>query len=199
MQDREIAKGKIRTFDLVRCGLFAALLAVGAFLKIVLPIGPFLVTFSLQFFFALLAGFLLGAKQGALSVLVYLLIGLLGAPVFAHGGGPSYLLRPTFGFLLGFLAAAFVAGALTEHSRKRVFGRFVFAGFLAECAYYLIGLVYYFLVFNFVLTDGSTIGIAELLSVWCVSTFLPDFSLVLLSAFAAARLSPFLAALRGDL
>ena len=55
-----------RTTDIVLCGMFVALMAVGAFIKIMLPLGLFQVTFSLQFFFALLAGFLLGAERGCM-------------------------------------------------------------------------------------------------------------------------------------
>ena len=102
------SKQKMTTVEIVYCGMFAALMAVGAFIKIMIPLGVFEVTFSLQFFFALLAGFFLGAKRGFTSVLVYLIIGLIGVPVFAHGGGPAYVLKPTFGFLIGFAFAALV-------------------------------------------------------------------------------------------
>ena len=74
--------------------------------------------FTLQWFFVLMAGFLLGAKLASLSVIVYLCIGLVGVPVFAAGGGPTYILRPGFGFLLGFVFAAFLIGAITEKLKK---------------------------------------------------------------------------------
>lgn len=74
--------------------------------------------FTLQWFFVLMAGFLLGAKLASLSVIVYLCIGLVGVPVFAAGGGPTYILRPGFGFLLGFVLAAFLIGAITESLKR---------------------------------------------------------------------------------
>ena len=111
---------KIQTLTL--CGLFTALVAIGAFIQITIPVQPLPMHFTLQFYFALLAGFLLGGKYGSLSVGIYLLIGLCGIPVFASGGGPSYLLRPTFGFLLGFFFTAAVVGRLTEIFRPK--GRF---------------------------------------------------------------------------
>ena len=110
-----------RTTDIVLCGMFVALMAVGAFIKIMLPLGLFQVTFSLQFFFALLAGFLLGAERGCMSVIVYLITGLIGIPIFAHGGGIGYLLKPTFGFLIGFAAAAAVCGYIAK--KVGAFGR----------------------------------------------------------------------------
>ena len=189
----EHVQGKDRTLttaDVVNCGLFVALIAVGAFIKIMIPLGVFQVTFSLQFLFALLAGYLLGARRGAICVLAYLIIGLVGVPIFAHGGGPGYLLRPTFGFLIGFLVAAYIAGLLTERAGKRTFLRLLLAGFAGEMGYYLCGLVYYYILFNYILSNGLTIGLKELISVWFLSTVIPDFVLVVLAAVLALRLTP---------
>ena len=107
---------------LVLCGFFAALMAVGAFIKIMIPLGIWQVTFSLQIFFALLSGMLLGSVSGFTSVAVYLIIGLTGVPIFAHGGGLAYVMKPTFGFLLGFAAAAYVSGKVLELAGKRDIG-----------------------------------------------------------------------------
>ena len=78
---------KLSTKSLILCSLFAALIAVGAFIKIPIPVVPF----TLQVLFTTLAGLLLGPKLGAISVGIYLLIGLIGIPVFTQGGGPSYI------------------------------------------------------------------------------------------------------------
>ena len=88
--------------DLTLGGLFTALIGVGAFLKITIPVQPVPMHFTLQFFFVLLAALLLGSKRAFASVLTYLVIGLCGIPVFATGGGPAYLLKPTFGFVTVF-------------------------------------------------------------------------------------------------
>jgi biotin transport system substrate-specific component len=148
------------------------------------------VTFSLQFFFALLAGFLLGAKRGLAAVGCYLLIGLAGVPVFAHGGGLMYLMKPTFGFLIGFAAAAYVAGKISETLPGNGYLKLLFAAFWGEMAYYLCGLVYYYLMFNLVVSKDIGIGFAELISVWFLSTVVPDFILCVLAAGAALRLRP---------
>lgn len=81
-------------------------------MRIDIPVQPFPMHFTLQFFFVLLAGYVLGARRGAACVCVYLAVGLAGIPVFAAGGGPAYLIRPTFGFLIGFVAAAWITGKL---------------------------------------------------------------------------------------
>ena len=98
------------------CSLFTALIAIGAFLQIPLPNFDY---FTLQFFFVLMAGMLLGARLGALSAALYVLIGLLGIPVFAAGGGISYVLRPSFGFLLGFIVTAFCSGWIMQHGQRK--------------------------------------------------------------------------------
>ena len=142
MNNDKSAKRGVKTTDIVYCGMFASLMAVGAFIKIMIPIGIWEVTFSLQFFFALLAGFLLGSRRGLAAVGCYLLIGLAGVPVFAHGGGLMYLMKPTFGFLIGFAAAAYVAGRIAETLPGNGYLKLLFAAFWGEMAYYLCGLVY---------------------------------------------------------
>jgi biotin transport system substrate-specific component len=98
-------KGK----DIAFVSLFAALTAVGAFISI--PLGP--VPFTLQVLFVLLSGAILGALFGALSQIVYLLLGVIGLPVFAGGtSGIGHLFGPTGGYLFGFVFASFVVGAL---------------------------------------------------------------------------------------
>jgi biotin transport system substrate-specific component len=96
--------------------LFAALIAAGTFVAIPLPFSPAPVT--LQNLFAMLAGLCLGPLLGSLSVALYLAAGALGAPVFAGAsGGMVRLLGPTGGYLLGYLAAALVAGLAAGRPR----------------------------------------------------------------------------------
>ncbi len=72
------------------------------------PGGPVPVT--MQNLFVVMSGMLLGPRAGATSQAVYLLMGLMGLPVFSGGGGPGYVMSPTFGYLLGFIAASAVSG-----------------------------------------------------------------------------------------
>ena len=110
-----------RTHAAVLVALFGVLTAVGAFIRVPLPTG---VPFTLQVPAVLLAGLLLGPRLGAASQAAYLAVGLLGLPVFAGGGGPGYVLSPTFGFLVGFVAAApavgLVAGDPVRSGNARV-------------------------------------------------------------------------------
>lgn len=99
---------------LIGVAIFALATAVGARVAIPLPGTP--VPFTLQVLCVLLAGALLGARLGAASQLLYVLLGVLGAPLFAFGGGPAYLLGPTGGYLLAFPLAAWAVGALAPRS-----------------------------------------------------------------------------------
>ena len=133
---------KLKTKELTTCALFAALIAIGAFIKVDIPLPMYTMHFTFQWFFVLMAGFLLGAKLATVSVIVYLSIGLVGVPVFAAGGGPAYIFRPGFGFLLGFVLAAFVIGTITEKVGKNHKGMFLMASVAGLVTYYTIGAIY---------------------------------------------------------
>lgn len=99
---------------LTRAALFAALMSVSAFIRI--PLGP--VPLTMQTFVALVAGYSLGPAAGAASMTLYVAVGLAGLPVFSTGGGPAYILSPTFGYLIGFIVSAAVTGSLARLNRR---------------------------------------------------------------------------------
>ena len=136
MREKAVSRSREHSKDVALCGLFAALVAVGAFIKVVIPTGADTMNFTLQWFFVMLAAFLLGSRRAFTSVGVYLLIGLAGVPIFARGGGPAYLLRPTFGFLLGFLLAAWVMGKVCECLNSWKMGALMTAATAGYVVYY---------------------------------------------------------------
>ena len=140
----------MKTHSLILTALFAALTAVGAFLKIPFPLSAI----TLQFFFTAMAGTLLGKKYGALSQAVYVLLGLVGVPIFALGGGFSYVFQPTFGFLLGLIPSAWVIGSLAR--RPLTFWRSVTAMLAGLAVLYAIGVPYMALIANAYLGKGLT-------------------------------------------
>src|SRR3712207_2857288 len=99
-----MSKKRISKRDLTMTALFVTLITVGAFIRIPLPNCPF----TLQILFTTLAGIILGSRLGAVSVGIYIILGLIGVPVFTSGGGPGYILHPTFGYLVGFMVGAYV-------------------------------------------------------------------------------------------
>lgn len=108
------------TYDATLVVLGSVLIAASAQLAVVLPLYISPVPITGQTFAVLLLGALYGSKRGAATVLAYLAEGLAGLPVFAGGaGGLHHLLGPTGGYLLGFIAAAFVVGLLAERRWDR--------------------------------------------------------------------------------
>ena len=99
-----------QTRMLALAALFAVVTAAANFIKI--PVG--VVPITLLFFATALAGVLLGPRWGAVSQVVYVVLGLVGLPIFTGGGGLGYVLQPSFGFLLGLIPAAWVIGMLTR-------------------------------------------------------------------------------------
>jgi len=143
----------------VYASLLAALTAAGAYM--IIPIGP--VPISLQTLFVYLTGLLLGSRWGAAGVAVYLLAGACGLPVFAGGtGGIGRLLGPTGGYLLGYLAAAFIIGFITERAPRRrlVDAAAMIAGTLVI---YAPGVVWLKIVTGMTFSQAVTLGMLPFL------------------------------------
>lgn len=177
----------MRVVDLVYCGLFATLMMIGANITAFAPflmIGGVPITF--QSFFAILAGLLLGAKRGALACAVYMLVGLAGAPVFSKfSGGFSYILMPTFGFVVSFIVAAYVAGWIVEKWKSK--RAYVVASVVALLINYLIGTnwLYVAYLFWFAAPEGFTYRLAW---IWMAAPFIKDLVLLIFAGFFAYRL-----------
>jgi biotin transporter BioY len=129
-----------------RAFIYDAILVVGGSLFIALcaqftlHIGP--VPITGQTLGVLLIGMLLGSRRGSLSVLAYLAEGIAGLPVFAPGGpmGFARLVGPTGGYLLGFVAAAYVTGLLAERGWDRKLTTALMAMLVGNVAIYACGL-----------------------------------------------------------
>lgn len=169
--------------------VFAALTAAGAFIR--MPLFP--VPFTLQNLCAVMAGMALGARAGSMSQAVYLAMGLMGLPVFSGGGGPGYVVSPTFGYLLGFLAAPAVSGLLTRNRALTPVNTAV-ASVAGMLAIYLAGVPYLACYLAFVLDKPGAFRIALETG---FAVFLPGDALkCLLLAMVMPRLAPALKKLR---
>ena len=141
-----------KTRMMILTDLFAALTAIGAFLKI--PLG--ITSITLQFFFTAMAGVLLGPKWGALSQIVYVALGLVGLPIFTMGGGFGYVFQPTFGFLLGLIPAAWVVGAAAGESLDP--RRMALASLAGLAVLYAVGMPYMALILNGYMGKGMSVS-----------------------------------------
>ena len=171
---------KQKTRNLTLCALFAALCAVCSQIAIPLPMVPI----NLALFAVHLAGALLGARYGTLSMLIYLILGLVGVPVFqGFKAGPSALFGPTGGYIIGYLAAAAVIGFTTSRFGYR-FHTLCIGMAIGVILCYTIGTIWFIIIMN--------VGILESLSS-CVFPFLPgDIVKILLAAVLTKRLYPVL-------
>ncbi len=175
---------KLTAKEMTLCAFFTVLIAVGAFIKVPIPVVPF----TLQLFFTMMAGLLLGSRLGALSVGLYAVLGLTGLPVFADGGGFWYLLKPTFGYILGFILGTYVTGQMTENQESLTFSKILAANFAGLAIVYAMGMLYYYLISNFVI--DAPIGLWPLF-LYCFLLVVPgDICLCFLAAGMAKRLKP---------
>ncbi|WP_459501639.1 biotin transporter BioY [Bacillus sp. C1] len=141
---------QLRALDLSIAAMFVALMALGAN---IVSWAPFLqvagVPLSMQPFFAILAGLLLGSRLGALSMTVYMLLGVAGAPIFAKfQAGFSALLDPTGGFIIAFIIVAYITGKLVEQKEKPKFATFAIASAIGIILTYIIGTTYMYVAVN---------------------------------------------------
>ncbi len=179
-----LGKRKGKAQELVYCGIFTALIAVGAFIKVPVPVVPF----TLQFLFTMLAGLLLGSRMGAVSVAVYMLLGLAGLPIFTEGGGIWYVLKPSFGYIIGFCIGAYVTGKMAEKMRKLTMAGYLLANFTGLFIVYGTGMMYYYIICNYVI--DTPIGVWPLF-LYCFLLAVPgDICLCILAALLAKRIRP---------
>lgn len=136
--------------------MFVALIVVSGLISVPIPFTQ--VEISLQTATVLAAGMILGGADGAIASLVYILMGLVGLPVFTKGGGLGYVVMPSFGYLIGFPVGAFITGALCGRM-KRVSRVKAFASALVGMIpVYLIGATYQVLILYYY--TGSTLAAA---------------------------------------
>lgn len=169
----------MKTKHLVYAALFAALIAVGAQIRV--PLGP--VPFTLQVPMVLLCGMLLGKKYGLIAVVVYLGVGLVGVPVFAGSGGFGTVLSPTFGFILGFIPGVVV----TALGGNEKYGKMILFSILGMIVIFICGVLYFAMIMNTVI--GTPMGIKEVLMVAVVPFLIKDILLAVLTVIFAKTLT----------
>lgn len=159
------ARSLIRNVALV----FSGACAVGALAQVSIPMWP--VPITGQTLGVMLVGAILGARRGASSLATYAGLGLLGIPWFANfGGGLSYALKPSFGFIVGFIVTAWVMGSLCERRWDRRMGGALVAFGAASLIPFAIGVPWMWANLHFYL--GKSLTFAETMYVGFVP-FIP--------------------------
>ena len=160
------------------------MIAAGAFIKIPVPVVPF----TLQYLFTMLAGLFLGSRRGMISVVAYMLLGLAGLPIFSEGGGIWYIFKPSFGYIIGFCLGTYVTGLIAERLKQKTVFRYLLANLAGLMIVYTCGMVYYYVICNYVI--DTPIGIWPLI-LYCFLLAVPgDIALSVLGAVIAKRVRP---------
>ncbi len=188
LKDQQKRKKVIKqnTKMLARCAIFVALIAVGAFIKIPIPVVPF----TLQVLFTTLTAYIMGVKWGTATISIYVFMGLIGIPIFTQGGGFMYVVKPTFGYLIGFILGTFITAFIIEKSKTKSLWTMIWAGLCGLVAVYVVGVIYLCLI--------KSLYLGQSISVWsCILygaiVFLPgDIFSVIFAAVLAKKLFPFI-------
>lgn len=177
---------KLTTRDMILIALFAALTAIGGFLKIPTPVVPF----TLQILFCAYAGAFLGSRKGMLSQLLYVLIGLAGIPIFTEGGGFAYVFKPTFGYVLGFVLCAYIIGKIIETAKEIKFTRIFVASLSGLASVYVIGVPYLYFMINRVAEAPITFSAA--IKIGLIPFIVQDLIKCIIVAITAVKIVPIL-------
>ena len=169
-----------KTQDIVYIGMFVVLIAICSWISI-----PTAVPFTLQTFGVFMAVETLGGKRGTMAVLVYILLGALGIPVFAgFSGGMGVLLGSTGGYIIGFILSALTIWGIENAfgNSKGVTAAAMLSGLLV-C--YLFGTVWFMTVYT---RGGNQASLFTILT-WCVFPFIiPDLAKIGMALFLAPRI-----------
>ncbi|WP_138419578.1 biotin transporter BioY [Aquibacillus sediminis] len=174
---------KLSTRDITLSGMFAALMAIGANITSFIVIGS--VPITLTTFFSILAGLLLGSRLGAISMTVYALVGLAGAPVFSQfSGGLSALVSPTFGFIISYILVAYVVGKIVEWNASNHW--FIIAALVGFVINYTFGTNWLYVAYKYLAsTDAISYNVAW---AWMAAPLPKDIILSTFAGILAPRL-----------
>lgn len=180
-----VAVQRSKTYDIVYIAVFAVIMAICSWISI-----PAAVPFTLQTFGVFIAAGVLGGKRGTLSVLVFILLGAVGIPVFANfSGGIGVLAGPTGGYIIGFLFSALVMWAMEKLPGKKSIMQIVsMVVGLVVC--YAFGTAWFMVVYG---KANGPVGLVTALG-WCVFPFIiPDFIKIALAYVLSRKLRKYVA------
>ncbi len=183
---------RLRTVEITFGAVFVCLMAIGAnvtawFPMLAVPIGGATVPVSLQTFFAILAGLILGKRLGSISMITYALIGYAGVPVFANfSGGLTSLVSPSGGFIISFIFVAFFTGLVAEHFKRPSVATYSVAAVTGLFFNYVIGVTYMYLAMNTWLQLAISYKLAW---IGMVPFLIKDFGLSIVAAFFMVAIS----------
>ncbi len=177
----EMVRQRSKTYDMVYVGIFTVLIAICSWISI-----PMTVPFTLQTMGVFLTVGILGGRRGTLAVLVYILLGAIGVPVFAgFTGGIGVLISNTGGYIMGFLLSALLMWGM-----EKLFGKsnlvLAVSMVLGLLVCYTVGTIWFMMVYS---ANTGAVGIMTVLG-WCVFPFIiPDIIKIVLALMLKNKLA----------
>lgn len=177
---------KLTVKDMTLISMFTVLSIVGA--KISLPV--LAIPFTFQFIISLLTGIVLGGRRALIAQGLYLLMGLIGLPVFAKGGGLAYVLEPSFGYLIGMAIGAGLVGWFADRldPRRQDLKRWqlIPVHFLALALVYTLGVLWLFVIKN--VYAGTELSFVKAVQLGMIPFLVNDSIYCIVAALIGPRL-----------
>lgn len=180
-------KRKNLIVTLTLSALFCTLICIGSFIRIPMPN---MVPMTLQTFFVLLTALILPLKASTLAIATYIVLGIIGLPIFSGGGGLGYILMPNFGFIIGFLIATVMISAIIEKLKNCKLWRYIIVSVLGITIIYIIGIFYFAFITNVYNNNDYSV-------IWFIQTiFLPfipkEIICIILASLSAYKIRPYI-------
>ena len=169
----------IKIYDITLMAISLAILVICS--KISIPIGA--IPLTLQTFSVFLIALILGVKKSVIVFIIYIIMGLLGIPVFSSGGGFHYIFMPSFGFIIGFLAAAPIIGIASKSDK---FYLKYITSFIGLLIINIFGVLYMLIILNYY--NGLNKDIIYVLGVAVAPFIIKDIFVVILTCIIYSRL-----------
>lgn len=169
----------IKIYDITLMAISLAVLVICS--KISIPIGA--IPLTLQTFSVFLIALILGVKKSVIVFIIYIIMGLLGIPVFSSGGGFHYIFMPSFGFIIGFLAAAPIIGIASKSDK---FYLKYITSFIGILIINIFGVLYMLIILNYY--NGLNKDIIYVLGVAVAPFIIKDIFVVILTCIIYSRL-----------
>lgn len=176
-------KEKFNTKDITYISIFIAIISICSWISI-----PMVIPFTLQTFAIFITVGILGTRRSFIAIIIYILIGALGVPVFANfSSGVSSIVGPTGGYLVGFLLIALITGKLMEILPKKN---------IYQIISMIIGLIFCYtfgtLWFVYAFTNSDTsMGILKVLSLCVIPFIIPDLIKIVIGNIVINRVKKF--------
>ena len=171
-----------KVLEVIEMIAFTALMAISSKVKIQTALVPF----TLQIFIMMSSSFYIGNRKAIIPQITYMIMGLGGAFIFANGGGIQYVLSPTFGYIIGFIACSYIMGYLLEKTGLNISNfKLITISIIGLFACYFIGIIYLYIISAIVL--GKTIQMYDII-ISGAAIFLPFDLIKILIALGITRI-----------